>query len=60
MFPEQQVKMDANGNVWAERPEYDRRTRMQKFLDKIEEDNKPAGNNNMKVIQAGPNVNWRK
>ena len=58
-IPEQQVKMDANGNVWAERPEYDRRSRMQKFLDKIEED-KPAGNNNMKVIQAGPNVNWRK
>lgn len=55
-FPEQQIKMDSEGNVWAERPEWDRRSRMQKFLDKINE--KPAGNNRNVSISGAP-VSWR-
>lgn len=55
-LPEQQVYRDANGNVWAERPEGDRRTRMQKFLDKIED---KKGNNQNLTITAGSPVSWR-
>ena len=49
--------MDADGNKWFERPETDRRTRMQKFLD----EQNPSGNNTLKTIPAwvGPLVSWR-
>lgn len=56
-IPEQQVKKDANGNVWAERPEWDRRTRMQKFLDKVEE--REDGEPNVAPMWTGQLVNWR-
>ena len=56
-LPEQQQYMDADGNKWFERPETDRRTRMQKFLD----EQNPSGNNTSKTIPAwvGPLVSWR-
>lgn len=49
--------MDANGKWQFERPETDRRTRMQKFLD----EQNPSGNNTLKTIPAwvGPLVSWR-
>lgn len=54
-LPEQQVYRDANGNVWAERPEFDKRSRWQKYIDEI---NAKKGNN-QNVTIAGAPVTWR-
>ena len=54
-LPEQQVYQDANGNVWAERPEFDKRSRWQKYIDEI---GAKKGNNQNVTISGAP-VTWR-
>lgn len=54
-LPEQQVHQDANGNVWAERPEFDKRSRWQKYIDEI---GAKKGNNQNVTISGAP-VTWR-
>lgn len=54
-MPEQTIKR-AGDNVWAERPEFDRRTRWQKFVDEV---NATKGNNNNLGLSVGSPVTWR-
>lgn len=54
-LPEQQVYTDPYGNVWAERPEIDKRSRWQKYIDEI---NSKKGNNQNATIAGAP-VTWR-